>query len=183
MICIVSHTNITVIMKSFILRYGLFAGGIILVCGVILWPLFPDPAEAGTIGMAVGFAFMGAAMSFVYFGVREYRASQGGSISFYAALRCGLAIAGIAAVFYVLAWEITYATALSDFAERYGEFLLREFEATSPSKIQLMDKRAEVESFVTSYHLWYVRMPYTLMEISPVGILASLLSAAILRKK
>jgi hypothetical protein len=169
-------------MNRFILRYGLISGGIVMGSGLLFWPLFADPAEAGYLGMAIGFAFMAIAMSFVFFGVRAYRQSVGGTISFIDALRCGAAIAGIACAMYVLAWEIAHATMFTNFAQSYGEVMLREFKATAPSVAALAAKEIEVNEFVTSYQIWYIRMGYTFMEIAPVGVIASILAAALMRK-
>jgi hypothetical protein len=169
-------------MNRFILRYGFLAGGIVMASGLTLWPFTANPAEAGVLGMIIGFAFMSVAMSFVFFGVRAYRTSLGGTVTFLAALRCGLAIAGIASLIYVLAWEVAHANLFPDFAQNYGKVMIRDFEATLPSAEALAAKQAEVAEFVSSYKLWYVRMGYTLMEIAPVGILASVLAAAFLRK-
>ena len=43
--------------------------------------------------------------------------------------------------------------------------------------------RVEAEQFTAMYDKFYVRFPFTLIEILPVGIIVTLVSAALLRKR
>lgn len=93
-------------MGRIILVYGVIAGVTVAILMRIAMMLFP---EGGTGGMVAGFSSMIIALSFVFIGVKRYRDIElGGIIRFWRALGVGFAIAFIASLFYVAAWELYF---------------------------------------------------------------------------
>lgn len=171
-------------MRSIVLRFGLISGIIIIALSSIHWLFFHSWEQMMGIGMIIGYASMILALSMVYVGVRRYRdTTLGGTITFWQAMGCGALIALVAAAFYVIAWEVTMATALPDFATKYAAAQIHQLEASMASAAQIAEAKAEMADFVEMYANPVIRIGFTFLEIVPVGLLATLVSAAILRRK
>jgi hypothetical protein len=87
----------------------------------------------------------------------------------------------IAGIFYVLAWEISVAIAHLDFASGYAKAMIDQERARGVTGAALAKFTAEMEQFKTNYASPFYRLPMTFIEIFPVGVLVSLVSAALLR--
>lgn len=171
-------------MQQFILRYGIMSGLTTVIMASLVWLLSARDPSMETVGMIVGFAAMALSMAFVFLGVRAYRRSLNGApLSFGMAFRCGGAIAMCTCLFYVVGWEIAYATAFPDFAERYAESRTLEMRRTTTDSIALRQFDASMQSFVQDYHNVFIRVPYTAGEIAPIALLAVLIAAVIYRSK
>lgn len=163
----------------YILIFGSIAGLIVsamLVLGMVLG------TSGGALGMAFGYLTMLVAMSFVFVGVKRYRdIEKGGVIRFWPAFGIGFLIALLASLFYVLTWEAYTAysggTWMSDYMAATLE--ARREAGASPEEIAALS--AQMESFAQQYANWWFRMPVTLSEILPVGVIVALVSAGLLR--
>src|ERR1700743_3457946 len=94
-------------MKKTVLTFGLISGLIIsvLMGGSLL---LADKIGSGH-SMALGYTIMVASFLLIYFGIRSYRDNTlEGQISFGRAFTCGILIALITCVCYVVMWEILY---------------------------------------------------------------------------
>jgi hypothetical protein len=124
------------------------------------------------------------ALSMIFFGVKAYRDNHlGGTITFGSALKVGLLITLVAALIYALSWEITRLNMKSDFMALYGEKQIEKMKTEGATEVALEVARKKMDDFVAMYKNPLIRFGITLMEIAPVGIVISLLSAALLRKK
>ena len=171
-------------MKKIILIYGLIAGIIVGAMMMITMPLY----ESGTLkfdnGEWLGYTTMVIALSMVFFGVKSYRDNHlGGSITFGNALKVGLLITLMAALIYAFSWEITRSNMKGDLLTLMGEKQIEKMKAGGATEAALVEVKKKNEDFGEMYKNPFIRFPMTLMEIAPVGILISLLSAALLRKK
>src|SRR3546814_17349003 len=81
----------------------------------------------------------------------------------------------------VLAWELAQATVAGDFASNYATAAIAQARADGADAAALAELRAQMESFKTLYANPMFRLPMTFVEIFPVGVLVSLVSAAGLR--
>jgi hypothetical protein len=166
-------------MGRIIIVYGLIGGAIVAAGMLLAINLVPT---GGAAGMVAGYLSMLVALSTVFVGVRKYRDVEGGGvIRFWPAFGIGLAIAGVAGLAYVLAWEIyMYATDYT-FARDYAAQYLADMRANGASAAAIAKASAEMEAFAVSYANPLIRMGFTFLEITPVGLLVSLVSAAVLR--
>jgi hypothetical protein len=172
------------VMKKLILINGVIAGVIVSGLMLISLPL----VDRGTIsydnGMLIGYASMVLAFSMIFVGVKSYRDQvQKGVISFGQACKVGLLITLIASIIYAFTWDIYYRTAARDFTEKYTVHYLEKMEAEGASAEEIHSMRIEMEGFNKMYQNTFIRFGVTLMEILPVGVVITLLSAAILRKR
>ena len=171
-------------MKKIVLIYGLIAGVIVGAMMMITMPLY----ESGTLklenGEWLGYTTMVIALSMVFFGMKSYRDNHlGGSITFGNALKVGLLITLIAALIYAFSWEITRLNMKGDFMTLYGEKQIEKMKIEGATEAALIEAKEKMDDFGLMYKNPFIRFGITLMEIAPVGILISLLSAGLLRKK
>lgn len=163
-----------------ILTYGAVAGVVVgvLQCGLVLAMKGSD----SNWGMVLGYAAMLIALSAVFVGVKRYRdAERGGVIGFWQALGMGLAISFIAGILYALAWELTLALAHWDFANEYANYMIAHEKAKGVTGAALQKAIDEANAFRVNYANPLYRLPMTFTEIFPVGVLVSLVTAALLR--
>lgn len=171
-------------MKRIILIYGLIAGTILGGMFAVTAPLWRSGIITFDNGMWVGYTTMVIALSLTFFGIRSYRDNYlGGVISFGTAFRVGISITLIASLLYCIAWEICYRTLFPDFmdiAARHTQETMKNSGATAQ---EIATKMAKFQKSAESYKNPLIRFAITFMEIFPVGLLITLLSAALLRKK
>jgi hypothetical protein len=166
-------------MIAVILFYGFIAG--VIVAGPMLWSFLTlAPGEHPPLGMLAGYLIMLVALTAVFLGVKSYRDKVlGGAIRFLPALGVGLAITLVASVMYVLAWEVVMAYSNFDFTEFYASYLRDAAKGGTPE--QIAKAAADAKEFTINYSKPLYRMPWTFIEIFPVGLLVSLITAAVLR--
>jgi hypothetical protein len=171
-------------MKKIVLIYGIISGVIVGAMLIITMPLYENGTLNFENGELVGYTTMIIALSMVFFGVKSYRDNHlAGSISFGNALKVGLLITLVAAVIYALSWEVSYNTMKGDFMGKMTERHLEKMKTEGAAEEAIALERKSMEEFGEMYKNPFIRFGVTLMEISPVGILVSLLSAGLLRKK
>jgi hypothetical protein len=166
-----------------ILAYGVAAG---LIAGLSLSAvvLFDRGSSAthGVTGMAIGYLIMLVALSLIFVAIKRHRdEALGGVIRFGPAVVLGLGISVVAGILYVIAWESSVAVAGLDFATSYANSMIAQKRAAGMTGAELARYVAEMEQFKRQYADPLFRWPMTFMEIFPVGLLVSLISAALLR--
>lgn len=171
-------------MKKIIIRHGLLAGLIVSGMLVATQPLL----RAGLInydkGMLVGYTTMVIALSMVFIGIKRYRDQDlDGVISFGKAVKIGILISLIASFMYAITWEIYYAVAGEGFIEEYTQYHLDKLKREGASEAAVKEEQTKMAAFNQYYQNPFFRFAFSLFEIIPVGILITLISAALLRKK
>lgn len=169
-------------MQKIVLTYGLIAGAIL---AVMMWLTLPFMDRIGfDKGMVVGTTTMVLAFLMVYFGVRSYRDQiAGGHLGFGRAFTVGLAIVVVATVCYVVSWQLLYHFVIPDFADQYAAYAIEKARAAGASAAQLEATAREMAEFKEMYRNPLVNIGFTLLEPLPVGLLAALVSAGLLRRR
>lgn len=167
-------------MARLILTYGLISGLIIIAGIIATLPLAHSPGHSG--GVLLGYLIMLVALSSILMGVRQHRDRVlGGAIGFWPAFGIGLAIAAVASVAYVVAWEGYLALTHYSFMGEYVEQTLAAKRAAGVTGAAYAKLAAELEAMKVAYADPVQRLPMTFLEIFPVGLLVVLASAALLR--
>jgi hypothetical protein len=168
-------------MIRLIALYGIVAGLIVAI--PMVWMVIRLPPQTMPDGGVVyGYLTMIVALTAVFLGVRHYRDKVlGGAIKFGPALLVGLGISAVASIMYVIGWEIALAWSGLDFADTYAKSMVEAAQAKGASAAEIQQAIADAESFATMYNNPLYRMPITFVEMFPVGVLISLISAALLR--
>lgn len=172
-------------MKKIVLVYGIIAGIILGAMLFVTAPLFDSGVLNFDNGMYVGYATMVVSLSLVFFGIKSYRDNQqSGSISFGRAFKVGILIMLIASVLYALSWEVAYHTVSKGFTEKMSGYYAEEIKKSGKTETEIKE---ELESSQKMMELYdnnpIVRFGFTLIEVLPVGVIITLLSAALLRRK
>lgn len=163
-----------------ILVYGVIAG---LVAGLPLsaFVIFGGD-NAPDHGLLIGYTIMLVALSTIFVAIKRHRDEiLGGVIRFWPAFGLGLGISFVAGILYVIAWEASCAIAHVDFASGYAASMIAQKRAAGASAAELARVTAEMARFKVQYANPLFRLPMTFVEIFPVGVLVSLVAAALLR--
>jgi len=172
-------------MLKIIAIFGTIAGLIVAV--PMIWfmaRVSPDAGIDAMGGYLRGYIIMLIALSMVFVGIKQYRDRVlGGVIKFGTAFVVGLGITAVAGVFYVVGWEIASAVSDWDFAKAWSDSMVAGARARGATPAEIERVTAEAAEFGRTYANPLFRIPMVFLEIFPVGILVSLISAAILRKR
>ena len=169
-------------MKKTVLTFGLISGAI--CAGMIIGSM---PFEE-KIGFAkaeiIGYTTLVLAALLVFFGVRSYRENVGGGkLSFGRGFAVGILITLLSTFCYVTTWEIVYFKFMPDFGDKYAAHMIEQAKASGASQQTIDRKIQEAQEFSRVYKNPVVNVAYTFMEMFPVGLVATVISAGILRKK
>ena len=169
-------------MKKIVLTFGLIAGAVIsLLMGGSL--LLADKIGSGH-SMAIGYTIMVASFLLIYFGVRSYRDNDlAGQISFGRAFSCGILITLITCICYVAMWEVLYFNFMPHFMDGYFAAQIHKVESSGLDAGTIAAQVAAIQRSAQLYQNPLVNMAYTFIEPFPVGLIITVVSAAILRRK
>ncbi|SKB85846.1 DUF4199 domain-containing protein [Dyadobacter psychrophilus] len=170
-------------MKKIILVCGLISGIIVSVFMVSsIAACYSSSDFEGN--MLLGYAAMLLSFSLIFVGVKNFRDKySGGSVTFGKAFQIGLLITLIASTVYVIVWLIDYYLFVPEFMERYTTHVMRELQREGATAQELQEKSLEMEGYREMYKSPLMIILFTYAEILPVGLVVSLLSALILKKK
>jgi membrane protein CcdC involved in cytochrome C biogenesis len=150
-------------------------------------PLWQKEGEMDMqMGEILGYISMIVSLSMIFLWREKFRDKhQEGFITFGKAFKVGFLITLVASAFYVAGWMIYYNTSASaqDFPEQYLEYMLTQMEEDGASAEEVAEARDTYSSQMELYKNPFVMMGVTLMEILPVGLLISLFTAFILKRK
>ena len=168
-------------MTRVVLIFGLLAGAVLSLMMVV------NIAFIDRIGFdraeIIGYTTMVIAFLMVFFGIRSYRDHiYGGSISFGKAFGIGLLITLVASACYVTTWEVIYYWFAPDFAERYGAYMLEKARQAGATEQELATRAAEMAEFREMYKNPLLNAGITFIEVFPIGLVVTLVSAGILRR-
>lgn len=171
-------------MKKIILIYGLIAGTIVAAMMLITMPMY----NSGTLNMdngeLVGYSTMVIALSLVFFGIKSYRDNHlNGVITFGKGTKVGILITLVASIMYALSWEVLYSRMGEEFMQKMTERHFEKMKAEGATEAELAKAKEEWAGYAEMYKNPIIRFGMTMMEIFWVGVVITLLSAGLLRKK
>jgi hypothetical protein len=169
-------------MKKLVLVYGIIAG--LIVTGMMAFSTGYFCAKGDFEGgMIYGYSAMIIAFSMIFVGVKSFRDKHnGGTINFGKAFKIGLFISLIASTIYVIGWLVNYYFFIPDFMDRYAAVMLSKAKASGISADELAKKTADMARMKEWYKhpLFVILMTY--VEILPVALVVTLISALILKR-
>jgi hypothetical protein len=173
-------------MKKNIIIYGIIAG--IVVSVLMLLSVNSINHREGNFdynrSLLIGYASMLIAFSLVFVGIRNYRNKYNeGAISFGKAFKIGIMIVLIASTIYVAAWLVDYFYFIPDFAEKYSAHMLDQLKASGASHAEIDKQTKEMADFARMYKNPFFNAMMTYVEILPVGLVVTLISSFILKRK
>lgn len=170
-------------MLKTIIIHGLIGAvivGALMVAGSLTWAGSGAPPPEN--GVVVGYVTQLVALTFVFLGVKHYRDRvRGGVTKFLPALGVGLAISAVASLGWVIGWEIVLQISRMDYGKMMTDMMVAQAEARGGGAEAVAQARTEAEEFARLYANPLFRMPVSFIEMFPVGVLVSLVSAGLLR--
>jgi hypothetical protein len=163
-------------MLRTILTHGLVGG--LIAGGLLSIVVLNFEGATGNYGWAIGYLIMLIGLSTIFVAVKRQRdVAQGGVIRFMPAFGLGLGISLVAGIIYALCWDAAlHIVGIDAFIDKFAGAMTEGKSGAALAKAQ-----AEMEGFRTSYHNPLFRLPMTFLEIFPVGVLVSFVSALLLR--
>jgi len=169
-------------MKKNILTFGLISGAIssLLMVASLLY--------ADRIGfdhsLFLGYTILVLSFLLVFFGIRSYRDNVGeGQITFGKAFAVGILITLISSVCYVITWEVVYFRFMPDFMDKYSAHVVAKMQASGASANEIQAKVEQFRQYKQLYDNPFTNAAMTFIEPFPVGLLITLVSAAVLRRR
>jgi hypothetical protein len=165
-------------MKKTVLIFGLISGVIMAAIMFATLP-FTDSAWLQSHSMVVGYTTMVSSFMLVFFGIRSYRENVGGgTITFGRAFAVGILITLISSVLYVVTWEIMYF-GVPSFGQKFMAMCVAHVKNSGASPEAIQTELNQLKYLDNPL----INAALTFTEPFPVGLIITLVSAAILRKK
>lgn len=164
-------------MNNIILKNGFF-GSIIVSALLISITAYMKANPEKEVSMIIGFAGMLLAFFFVVTGIKQQRDVNKGIISLGKAFLTGLWITLIISTIYVLVWLVILYNFFPNFMEHYANMAI---EKASPDEVAKVTE--EMNTYKELYKSPLMVILLTYLEILPLGIVVSFVSALILKKK
>lgn len=170
-------------MKKIVIVCGLMAGLIVATLMIISMSIYHKTGDFEN-GMLFGYASMLLAFSLIFVGIKNYRDKRNlGTISFGKGFKIGLLITLIASTIYVIVWLVDYYMFIPDFGEKYAAQVIEKLKSTGASEMEIAKQTKEMASFSEMYKNPFFNALMTYTEILPVGIIVTLISSLILKRK
>ena len=170
-------------MRRYVLIFGSIAGLVLVVMMFVASPFLGENADYDTAEW-LGYISMIVALSAIFIGIKSYRDKEsGGFISFGNAFKVGLFITLVASVFYVAGWMLYMNTSDTDFMDNYYAQNIEKIRSSDDSEADIQTQIADMQKQRELYKNPMIQIGYTFIEIFPVGLLITIISAAILKKK
>jgi hypothetical protein len=169
-------------MKKTVLTFGLISG---VVSSLMMLLTMPFMDRIGfEHGHVVGYTAIVLSFLLVFFGVRSYRENvAGGVLTFGRGFTVGLLITLISCAFYVATWQVIYFKLAPGFMDKYETYVVEQARASGASDQALQETARRMQSLKRLLDNPLVNAAMTFLEPFPVGLLVTLISAAVLRRR
>ena len=169
-------------MRPTVLTFGLISGA---VSSLLMLMTVPFMDRIGfDKGEVIGYTLIVASLLPVYFGIRSYRENVGGgAVSFGRAFAVGLLISVISCACYVVTWEFVYFKLAPDFADKFSAYAIEKARASGATPEKIDETARQMQQFKAMYDQPLVNAAITFMEPFPIGLIITVVSAAILKRK
>lgn len=174
-------------MRKVTLIFGLLAGVIVSVFMVIIMGL----CESGRISLDksdfIGYGSMVIALSMIFFGIKSYRDNYlNGAIKFGTGFQVGMLITLVASLIYAVAGETYYQIdpeGQAAFMDKYADHHINKLKENGATPAAIEQKVKEMADLKEMNKNAVIRFVMAVVIILPVGIVITLIGAAVLRRK
>ena len=169
-------------MKKVVLVYGFLSGAVAAALMLATLP-FVDQLKGGR-GLVVGYTGIVLSALLIFFGVRSYRENVGGgTITFGRGFQVGILIALISSACYVATWELVYFKLSPNMCDRMFSGQIEQIKASGQPQDKIDEQLHQVDVMKHLMANPITNSALAFIEPFPVGLLITLISAAVLRKK
>jgi uncharacterized protein DUF4199 len=169
-------------VKRTVLVFGLASGVLSLVFMAISLPMMLRGDYSRS--EVVGYTGLALAAIIIFVGIRSYRATTGGGyLTFWRGLAVGASIAAVAGTIYASAWLVLSTAVMPGITDKVAGCIVAQKRSFGASDAEIV----EAEKFADTYRRLArnpaINFAMTFAESFPVGLAASILAAAVLRRK
>jgi len=174
-------------MTRTVLIFGLISG--VIIAGMVWLQAWLCERDLMSLdyGEITGYASMLIALSMVFFGIKSYRDNySGGKITFWKGVQVGLLITLIGSLMYyvgAVTYNLASPTFEAKFMQKYAERTVEKLQAQGAPQEKIDDATTELALMGMLFKNPLFFFLIAMVEIMPIGILVTLISAALLRKK
>jgi hypothetical protein len=169
-------------MKKNILIFGLISGAVSSLMMVATVP-FADRIGFDK-GAVIGYTAIVLSFLLVFFGIRSHRDNVGnGQITFTKAFAVGISITLISCICYVVTWEVLYFHFLPGFMDKYGAHMIEKLKASGAGPAAIQAQLQQIQKYKEMEDNPLLNAAMTFIEPFPIGLVITLISAAVLRRK
>ena len=169
-------------MKKIVLVYGFLSGAVAAALMLTTMP-FMDQLE-GSTGYVVGYTGIILSGLLIFFGIRSYRENAGnGKITFGRGFKVGILIALISSSCYVATWQLICFKLSPGIVDRLFTGHIEQLKASGASPEAVEAETRKLDAAKKIYANPLTNAAVTFIEPFPVGLLITLVSAGVLRKK
>ena len=174
-------------MKKVVLTYGLI-GGAMMMCFVwLVSTLCQREIISYDKSELYGYSSMIVALTMIFFGIKSYRDNNSkGAITFWKGVQIGLLITLIGTFMYFLAWTAysrLHPEFLTKVMDKYEESETRTMKGQCKSQKEIDEKIEYMHKMIDMFKNPLFGFLESIIEMGPVGIIITLISAGLLRKK
>ncbi len=169
-------------MKRAVLTFGLISAAlsIAVVAATVHFIAAGTHREADLIGYT---AIVLSAL-LVFFGIRSYREGAGdGRLAFGRGVAVGVMITAVSSVCYVAAFQLAYFELVPGLGDKYAACMVDRARASGADERKLDEAARQAQQMKQMLDRPLTNAAVSFAETFPLGVVASLISAAILRRK
>jgi Protein of unknown function (DUF4199) len=170
-------------MQRTVIVFGLISGAITSAMMFLTLPLLENGTVNNENGEVIGYTAIFLSMLLVFFGIRSYRENAGGAVTFGRAFSVGILITLISCVFYVASWEVIYFNFMPDFVDKYAARTVETMRRKGASEAAIAETQKKMVAMKAMYDNPLMNAAVTFIEPFPVGLIVTLVSSAILRRR
>ena len=168
-------------MKKTVLTFGLISGAMMMAMMLATMPFISRIGM--NKGLIIGYTAIVLSFLLVFFGIRSYRENVGGgTITFGRAFVVGILITLISSALYVLTWEVIYF-GIPGFADQFATIYAEHIKNSGNSPQAIQAGLEQLKNLRPWYDNPFINAALTFTEPFPIGLIVTLISALILRKK
>ncbi len=169
-------------MKKTTLTFGLISGAL---SSLMMMATVPFGDKIGfDKGEFIGYTIIVLSFLLVFFGIRSYRDSvSNGQITFTKGFAVGISITLISCICYVVTWEALYFHFLPGFMDKYSAYMVAKLKAKGASPAAIQAQLQQVQKYKALYDNPFLNAAMTFIEPFPIGLVITLLSAGVLKRK
>ena len=169
-------------MKKIVLTFGFLSGAVSSIMMLATVPLI-DRIGLDR-GAVIGYTAMIVSFLFVFFGIRAYREQTGnGPFTFGRGFTVGLLITLVSCACYVVTWEIIYFKLWPGFADKFTAYAIEKARASGATPQAIENTARQMKAFKELYDRPLINAAISFVEPLPVGLLVTVISAGVLRRK
>ncbi len=169
-------------MNKTVWTFGLVSG----LVAIVMMALVVPQLRAQETGMAdiLGYSSMLLSALFVFFGIRSYRENAGqGRLTFGKGFAVGTLITLVAGLIYTAGFQVMYFQVVPDFGDVFQSCMVKRAESQGASAEKVLETAKTAAELKRLYDQPVTNALLALGTSLPIGLAASAVAAAILRRR